>query len=358
MPKGEIKNEKRKKENGKVNNNHFPLLWRRAGRGRWKERGNMRIIFMGTPEFAVETLDLLLQNNYNVVGVITVPDKPAGRGQQLQQSAVKKYALEKGLNILQPEKLKDENFLEQLDKLKADLQIVVAFRMLPEVVWNMPPMGTINLHGSLLPNYRGAAPINWAIINGEKETGVSTFFLQQEIDTGKIIFQERTPIGENETAGEIHDKLMHIGAQLVLKTVHAIENDNYPQIDQSELITADELVKNAPKIFKTDCRIDWNRTVDEIHNQIRGLSPYPAAFTDFVSPEGKIIPVKIFRSRKENSTHDLAITTIITDSKSFIKIAVKSGYILLDEIQIAGKKRMAVDEFLRGFQLKNDWKVN
>lgn len=313
---------------------------------------------MGTPEFAVETLDLLLQNNYNVVGVITVPDKPAGRGQQLQQSAVKKYALEKGLNILQPEKLKDENFLEQLDKLKADLQIVVAFRMLPEVVWNMPPKGTINLHGSLLPNYRGAAPINWAIINGEKETGVSTFFLQQEIDTGKIIFQERTPIGENETAGEIHDKLMHIGAQLVLKTVHAIENDNYPQIDQSELITADELVKNAPKIFKTDCRIDWNRTVDEIHNQIRGLSPYPAAFTDFVSPEGKIIPVKIFRSRKENSTHDLAITTIITDSKSFIKIAVKSGYILLDEIQIAGKKRMAVDEFLRGFQLKNDWKVN
>ncbi|MES2286306.1 MAG: methionyl-tRNA formyltransferase [Bacteroidota bacterium] len=318
----------------------------------------MRIIFMGTPEFAVETLGLLLQNNYNVVGVITVPDKPAGRGQQLQQSAVKKYALDKGLNILQPEKLKDENFLEQLDKLKADLQIVVAFRMLPEVVWNMPPIGTINLHGSLLPNYRGAAPINWAIINGEKETGVSTFFLQQEIDTGKIIFQERTPIRENETAGEIHDKLMHIGAQLVLKTVHAIENDNYPQIDQSELITLEEPVKNAPKIFKTDCRIDWTRTVDEIHNQIRGLSPYPAAFTDFVSPEGKIIPVKIFRSRKENGTHDLGITNIITDSKSYIKIAVKNGYILLDEIQIAGKKRMAVDEFLRGFQLKNDWKVN
>ncbi len=313
---------------------------------------------MGTPEFAVETLDLLLQNNYNVVGVITVPDKPAGRGQQLQESAVKKYAIEKGLNILQPEKLKDENFLEQLDKLKADLQIVVAFRMLPEVVWNMPPMGTINLHGSLLPNYRGAAPINWAIINGEKETGVSTFFLQQEIDTGKIIFQERTPIRENETAGEIHDKLMHIGAQLVLKTVHAIENDNYPQIDQSELITANDPVKNAPKIFKTDCRIDWNRSVDEIHNQIRGLSPYPATFTDFVSPDGKIIPVKIFRSRKENNTHDLATTNIITDSKSYIKIAVKNGYILLDEIQIAGKKRMAVDEFLRGFQLKNDWKVN
>lgn len=313
---------------------------------------------MGTPEFAVETLALLLQNNYNVVGVITVPDKPAGRGQQLQQSAVKKYAIEKGLNILQPEKLKDENFLEQLNKLKADLQIVVAFRMLPEVVWNMPPMGTINLHGSLLPNYRGAAPINWAIINGENETGVSTFFLQQEIDTGKIIFQERTPIRENETAGEIHDKLMHIGAKLVLKTMHAIENGNYPQIDQSELITVGEPVKNAPKIFKTDCRIDWNRAVDEIHNQIRGLSPYPAAFTDFVSPDGKIIPVKIFRSRKENGTHDLGTTNIITDSKSYIKIAVKNGYILLDEIQIAGKKRMAVDEFLRGFQIKSDWKVN
>lgn len=313
---------------------------------------------MGTPEFAVATLDILLQNNYNVVGVITVPDKPAGRGQQLQQSAVKKYALEKGLNILQPEKLKDENFLEQLDKLKADLQIVVAFRMLPEVVWNMPPMGTINLHGSLLPKYRGAAPINWAIINGEKETGVSTFFLQQEIDTGKIIFQERTPISENETAGEIHDKLMHIGAQLVLKTVHAIENGNYPQIDQSELIKAGEPVKNAPKIFKTDCRIDWNRTMDEIHNLIRGLSPYPAAFTDFVSPDGKTFTVKIFKSRMENIKHDLAIKTIITDSKNFIKIAVKDGYILLDEIQIAGKKRMAVDEFLRGFQLKSDWKVN
>lgn len=313
---------------------------------------------MGTPEFAVATLDILLQNNYNVVGVITVPDKPAGRGQQLQQSAVKKYALEKGLNILQPEKLKDENFLEQLDKLKADLQIVVAFRMLPEVVWNMPPMGTINLHGSLLPKYRGAAPINWAIINGEKETGVSTFFLQQEIDTGKIIFQERTPISENETAGEIHDKLMHIGAQLVLKTVHAIENGNYPQIDQSELFKAGEPVKNAPKIFKTDCRIDWNRTMDEIHNLIRGLSPYPAAFTDFVSPDGKTFTVKIFKSRMENIKHDLAIKTIITDSKNFIKIAVKNGYILLDEIQIAGKKRMAVGEFLRGFQLKSDWKIN
>lgn len=313
---------------------------------------------MGTPEFAVETLKLLLQNNYNVVGVITVPDKPAGRGQQLQQSAVKKYASEKGLNILQPEKLKDENFLKQLKDLKADLQIVVAFRMLPEVVWNMPPLGTINLHGSLLPHYRGAAPINWAIINGEKETGVSTFFLQQEIDTGKIIFQERTPISENETAGEIHDKLMLIGAQLIIKTLRAIENGNYPQIEQSKLISDNESIKNAPKIFKPDCRIDWSRTVEEIHNQIRGLSPYPAAFTDFVSPDGKIVQVKIFRSKKEIDIHHLPVSSIISDSKNYIKIAVKNGYINIEELQVAGKKKMAVNEFLRGFQLKNDWKVN
>jgi len=312
---------------------------------------------MGTPDFAVESLKLLLQNNYNVVGVITMPDKPAGRGLQFQQSAVKKFALEKGLNILQPEKLKDENFLEQLDKLKADLQIVVAFRMLPEAVWKMPRLGTINLHGSLLPHYRGAAPINWAIINGERETGVSTFFLQQEIDTGKIIFQERTPIAENETAGEIHDKLMNIGAQLVVKTVQAIETGNYPQLEQSQLIDLNEAIKPAPKIFKPDCRIDWSKTADQIHNLIRGLSPYPAAFTDFVSPEGKIFQVKIFRSRKELSAHNFSTAGIITDSKDYVKIAVKNGYIFIQELQIAGKKRMAVNEFLRGFQIKEGWTV-
>lgn len=312
---------------------------------------------MGTPEFAVASLQLLLQNNYNVVGVVTAPDKPAGRGRQLQQSDVKKFALEKGLHILQPGKLKDENFLEELKSLKADLQIVVAFRMLPEVVWNMPPLGTINLHGSLLPHYRGAAPINWAVINGEKETGVSTFLLQQEIDTGKIIFQEKTPIAENETAGEIHDKLMNIGADLVLKTVQAIEKGNYPQIDQSGLLTANESVKSAPKIFKADCRIDWSKTMEEIHNQIRGLSPYPTAFTDFVAPDGKLVPVKIFRSKKEKSAHQLPQGSIITDSKTYIKIAVENGYINMEELQVAGKKRMAVSEFLRGFPLKNDWSV-
>ena len=312
---------------------------------------------MGTPEFAVASLEQLLQNNYTIVGVVTVPDKPAGRGQQLQQSAVKKYAIEKGLTILQPEKLKDQSFLNQLRELNADLQIVVAFRMLPEIVWNMPPLGTINLHGSLLPQYRGAAPINWAVINGEKETGVSTFFLQQEIDTGKIIFQERVSIADNETAGELHDKLMDIGSQLVLKTVEAIEKNNFPQIDQLQLIGENGNIKLAPKIFKAGCRIDWNKSLDEIHNQIRGLSPYPTAFTDFVSPEGKTVQVKIFISKKEYSAHSFPISSIITDSKNYIKIAVKEGYVDIIELQVAGKKRMAVSEFLRGFQLKNEWRV-
>lgn len=316
----------------------------------------LRIIFMGTPEFAVESLDILVKNNYNIVGVITVPDKPAGRGQEIQQSEVKKYALEKGLTILQPEKLKEENFLNQLKELKADLQIVVAFRMLPEVVWNMPRLGTINLHGSLLPQYRGAAPINWAIINGEKETGVSTFFLQHEIDTGKIIFREKTPIGENETAGEIHDRLMVIGAELILKTVKAIENNNYPQIDQAELIAKGEKEKHAPKIFKEDCKIDWNKNVNEIHNFIRGLSPYPAAFSTIVSPEGKTYSVKLFKTEIENTSHTYIIGSIITDSKSYLKIAVKNGYILVKELQLAGKKKMATTEFLRGFPMNNDWK--
>jgi methionyl-tRNA formyltransferase len=317
----------------------------------------LRIIFMGTPEFAVESLDVLIKNNYNIVGVITVPDKPAGRGQQLQESAVKKYAKDKGLLILQPEKLKEENFVKQLYELKADLQIVVAFRMLPEVVWNMPRLGTINLHGSLLPQYRGAAPINWAVINGEKETGVSTFFLQQEIDTGKIIFREKTPIGENETAGEIHDKLMHIGAKLILKTVQAIEQNDYPQTDQAELIAVGEKEKYAPKIFKDDCKVNWNKDASGIHNFIRGLSPYPTAFSTFSSPDEKLYPFKIFKTEKEISAHSYPLYKVITDSKNYIKIAVADGYILLHELQLAGKKKMPVNEFLRGFQMNNDWKV-
>jgi methionyl-tRNA formyltransferase len=317
----------------------------------------LRIIFMGTPEFAVESLDVLVKNNYNIVGVITVPDKPAGRGQQIQESAVKKYAVANGLNLLQPEKLKDEHFLKQLSELKADLQIVVAFRMLPEVVWSMPPLGTFNLHGSLLPQYRGAAPINWAVINGEKETGVSTFFLQHQIDTGKIIFREKTPIGENETAGEVHDRLMMIGAQLVLKTVRAIEQNNYPQIDQAELIANGEQEKHAPKIFKEDCKIDWNKSANDIHNFIRGLSPYPTAFSSFHAPDNKIYSVKIFKTEKEICTHTLKVNTVVTDSKSYLKVAVKDGYISLLDLQLAGKKRMAITEILRGFQINNEWRM-
>jgi methionyl-tRNA formyltransferase len=312
---------------------------------------------MGTPDFAVESLKILLQNKYTIVGVITAPDKPAGRGQQIQQSAVKKYAVENGLHVLQPEKLKDKNFLTELLSLKADLQIVVAFRMLPEVVWNMPRLGSFNLHGSLLPQYRGAAPINWAVINGDTETGVTTFFLQHEIDTGKIIYQEQTPIGENETAGNIHDRLMMIGAKLVFKTLQAIEKGDYPQLEQSQLIAPTKEIKHAPKIFKDDCRIDWNKSLNKIHNLIRGLSPYPTAFTELVSPEGKMFSVKVFAAHKELDSNETKLKSIYTDSKTYLKIAVKNGYIHLDELQMAGKKRMKADEFLRGFQMNNEWKV-
>ncbi|MDF2436233.1 MAG: methionyl-tRNA formyltransferase [Bacteroidota bacterium] len=312
---------------------------------------------MGTPEFAVASLDILVKNNYDIAGVITVPDKPAGRGQQVQQSAVKKYALEKGLKLLQPEKLKAEEFLSELRELKADLQIVVAFRMLPEVVWNMPRLGTFNLHGSLLPQYRGAAPINWAVINGDKETGVSTFFLQHEIDTGKIIFREKTPIAENETAGEIHDRLMVIGAELVLKTVKAIEDGKYPQIDQSELIAAGEKEKHAPKIFKEDCRINWEKPLKKIHDHVRGLSPYPAAFTELLSPDGKNFSVKVFLTETEETEHNYSVGEIHTDAKTYIKVAVEGGFVSLKDLQLAGKKRLPVTELLRGFQIAAGWKA-
>ena len=313
---------------------------------------------MGTPEFAVESLDILVKHNYNIVGVVTMPDKPAGRGQQIQESDIKKYAVEKGLTILQPEKLKDENFIHQLEELKADLQIVVAFRMLPEMVWNMPRLGTINLHGSLLPQYRGAAPINWAVINGEKETGVTTFLLQHQIDTGKIIFREKTPIEENETAGEIHDRLMKIGASLILKTVQAIEKNDFPQIDQLELIAKGEKEKHAPKIFKEDCKIDWSKNVSEIHNFIRGLSPYPTAFSTWHAPDGKTFSVKIFRTEKDIAIHSLPLQSVITDSKTFLKIAVKDGFISILDLQLAGKKRMSVADMLRGFPINNEWNVD
>ena len=312
---------------------------------------------MGTPEFAVASLDILIKNNYNIVAVITSPDRPAGRGQQLQQSAVKKYALEKGLYILQPEKLKDEVFINELRELKADLQIVVAFRMLPEVVWNMPRMGTVNLHGSLLPQYRGAAPINWAIINGEKETGVTTFFLQQEIDTGKIIYQEKTPIEENDTAETVHDKLMNIGASLILKTVQAIDKNNYPQTEQSVLIGNEQQIKSAPKIFKEDCFIDWKKSTAEIYNSVRGLSPYPASFMILADPAGKKHHLKIYQCQKEKTLHKDDIGSIHTDSKNYLKIAVSDGYISITDLQLSGKKRMTTSEFLRGFSINGNWKT-
>ncbi|HET6228398.1 MAG TPA: methionyl-tRNA formyltransferase [Bacteroidia bacterium] len=317
----------------------------------------MRIVFMGTPDFAVESLDILVQHNYNIVGVITAPDKPAGRGQQLQQSAVKQYAVAKGLHILQPEKLKNPDFIKELQALKADLQIVVAFRMLPEVVWSMPRLGTFNLHGSLLPQYRGAAPINRAVMNGETETGVSTFFLQQEIDTGKIIFRETTSVGENETAGEVHDRLMKIGANLVLKTVRAIEQGSYPQVDQASLIDVSKGIKEAPKLFKEDCKVDWDQDMDAIHNQIRGLSPYPTAFTTLVTPAGQSYAVKLFISEKEKAAVNSPLKTIVTDGKTYLKIPVNGGFLHLKELQLAGKKRMNVPDFLRGFPITEEWRV-
>jgi methionyl-tRNA formyltransferase len=305
----------------------------------------MRIVFMGTPDFAVPSLDILIRNKYDVVGVVTVPDKPAGRGQQLQESAVKKYALEKGLNILQPEKLKDEKFLDELRALKADLQFVVAFRMLPEAVWDMPPLGTYNLHGSLLPKYRGAAPINWAIINGETETGVSTFKLKHDIDTGNVLFREKVSIDENTTAGELHDKLMGIGAELVLKTVKAVENRNYAMKPQDE-----KEVIHAPKIFKDTCRINWNKPFYKVHNLVRGLSPYPGAFTEFVDMDGNTVQLKIYSTSKDRAEPLFTFGSVMTDGKSYIRVPCIGGHVEIKELQLQGKKRMGVEEFLRGYK--------
>lgn len=307
-----------------------------------------RIIFMGTPEFAVASLDALVRNGFNVVGVITAPDKPAGRGMKLQESAVKKYAAEKGLTILQPDKLKNPAFLQELQSLKADLQVVVAFRMLPEVVWNMPPMGTINVHGSLLPQYRGAAPINWAIINGEKETGVTTFKLKHEIDTGDILLQERIPIGENETAGEVHDRMKELGAAVLVETLKGLAAGTLHERPQQTVL--EELafdVKHAPKIFTETCKIDWNQPVAVVHNLVRGLSPYPGAFTQF---SGKML--KIYRSEKEERKPTLSPGEFETDKKTYLKFACADGYIEVVELQLEGKKKMNIGEFLRGYRFE------
>jgi methionyl-tRNA formyltransferase len=307
----------------------------------------LRIIYYGTPDFAVASLNVLVENRYNIVAVVTAPDKPAGRGQKLRQTAIKTYAEDKGLTVLQPEKLKSEEFILQLKELKANLQIVVAFRMLPEIVWNMPSFGTFNLHGSLLPQYRGAAPINWAVINGEKETGVTTFFLKHEIDTGQVIFQEKITIGENDNAGSIHDQLMEVGARLVHKTVEAIEQGEYPTVDQAELIKGG--IKHAPKIFKDTCRIDWTSSIDLIHNHIRGLSPYPAAWTELIMDD-KTLVLKVFETIQEVSTHSKPIGEIVIADKE-LKVAVADGYINIVSLQLAGKKRMLTKDFLLGFKV-------
>lgn len=313
------------------------------------EKKDLRIVYMGTPEFAVESLRALVEGGYNIVGVITMPDKPKGKHQSiLQPSPVKEYALSQQLPLLQPEKLKDPEFLQALKKWNADLQIVVAFRMLPEVVWSMPRWGTFNLHASLLPQFRGAAPINWAIINGEKATGVTTFFLTHEIDTGKIIAQEKIPIEDTDNAEIVHDKLMHLGAELVVNTVNDILSDAISPIDQEKLVVEQGELKPAPKLFKETCQINWNQPTAQVYNFIRGLSPYPAAWTDLTTGKGIELSLKIFEAEKSIEPHKLFPGTIISDSKTFIKVSTIDGFLLLKELQLTGKKKMSVEDFLRG----------
>lgn len=312
---------------------------------------------MGTPDFAVEALRRLVEGGYNVVGVITMPDKPAGRGHKIQYSPVKQYALEQDLPLLQPEKLKDEGFVQALRDWKADLQIVVAFRMLPEVVWNMPRLGTFNLHASLLPQYRGAAPINWAVINGDTETGITTFFLKHEIDTGEVIQQVRILIADTDNVEIVHDKLMLLGGQLVVETVDAILNGTVHPIPQEEMAVVGEL-RPAPKIFKETCRIDWNCPVKNVYDFIRGLSPYPAAWTELIGPSGEAVVVKVFDSEKIVETHQLAPGTIITDGKKVVKVAVPDGFLSILSLQLPGKKRLKTDELLRGYRLTDEYRMN
>jgi methionyl-tRNA formyltransferase len=305
----------------------------------------MRIIFMGTPQFAVTSLDALIKAGSDIVAVVTAPDKPAGRGQKVSESAVKQYAVMNGIKVLQPEKLKSAEFLDELKALNADLQVVVAFRMLPEVVWNMPPKGTINLHASLLPQYRGAAPINWAIINGERESGVTTFFLKQEIDTGDILFTEKVTLTGHETAGDLHDRLMNKGAGLLVKTVKGVESGRYNEHPQSHLLDGVEL-KHAPKIFKEDCLIDWSGPAEAIYNKIRGLSPSPTAYTNLNEKT-----LKIFNAEYQLGQPGIQPGGFLTDNKTYLKFAANDGFISLTDVQLEGKKRMDIESFLRGVKL-------
>ncbi|WP_302451945.1 methionyl-tRNA formyltransferase [Phocaeicola coprocola] len=314
------------------------------------DKKDLRIVYMGTPEFAVESLKRLVEGGYNIVGVITMPDKPMGRhGSVLQPSPVKQYAVSQGLKVLQPEKLKNEEFVAELRSLNADLQIVVAFRMLPEVVWSMPRLGTFNLHASLLPQYRGAAPINWAVINGDTETGITTFFLKHEIDTGEIIDQVRVPIADTDNVEVVYERLMRLGGDWVLKTVDAILEGSVKTIPQEELAQVGEL-RPAPKIFKETCRIDWTIGVKRIYDFVRGLSPYPAAWTELYQEGTDPVMLKIFETEKLFCEHSLAPGTIVTDCKTYFKIASSDGYVNVLSLQLAGKKRMEINDFLRGYR--------
>jgi len=308
------------------------------------EKKDLRIVYMGTPEFAVAPLQALVEGSFNVVAVVTMPDKPAGRGMKMQASPVKIYAQGQNIPVLQPEKLKQDSFLDELRSYHADLQIVVAFRMLPVVVWNMPPMGTFNLHASLLPKYRGAAPIHWAVMNGETETGVSTFFLQHEIDTGDLLLQDKISIGPDDTTGLVHDKLMELGSEVVCQTVDALLAGTIHPIPQP----VGEF-KPAPKLFKENTRINWERTSAELHNFIRGLSPFPAAWTELYGKDGNVTSVKVFVAKPEMGIHSLKAGTLVVEGKKVLKVAVADGFICLERFQLAGRKALNCDEFLRGF---------
>lgn len=317
----------------------------------------LKIVYMGTPDFAVEPLKRLVEDKYNVVGVVTMPDKPAGRGHKLQFSPVKQYAVDNNLHVMQPEKLKAEDFVNELRSLNADLFIVVAFRMLPEIVWAMPRLGTFNLHGSLLPQYRGAAPLNWAVINGETETGITTFFLTHEIDTGKIIQQEKIKINDEDNVGIIHDKLMIMGGDLVLDTVKNIINGTIKPKPQEELYSSESELKPAPKIFKETCHLDFSRPTENVHNLVRGLSPYPAAWANLVAEGKEDVQMKIYETKKEICTHNNTVGTIVTDGKKYLKVATSDGYLHLLQIQVPGKKRLPIEDFLRGFHFDAEYKL-
>lgn len=319
-------------------------------------KDSLKIVFMGTPQFAVESLKTLVEDKYNVVGVVTMPDKPMGRHQtDLSVSAVKQYAQEHGLPVLQPANLRNEDFLENLRNWKADLQIVVAFRMLPEAVWAMPPLGTFNLHAALLPQYRGAAPINWAVINGETQTGITTFFLDHDIDTGNIISRVPVPILDTDNAGDVHDRLMHLGAKLVRETVDKILEGNLHPIPQQTLEEG-AILHTAPKIFRDTCRIQWAEGVKRTYDFIRGLAPYPAAWTEFICGEQRQI-LKIYATEKEFSQHPFPAGTLKTDGKTFLKAALPDGWLHITMLQMSGKRRMNIQEFLRGFHHKADMRL-